>query len=148
MAVHGVDDARVRYFAALAVLAVHDFGSHWSPAGNSVVASARCGVSVAFSLSRVRHISVHNAARLRRNQPSMASPLLLEMRQKPYDELGLLWAGKRTNGLSVFTALAALIEAHHGLVWDWCSACGDVLGVAEVVDYYHMLAAVALYLEV
>lgn len=56
--------------------------------------------------------------------------------------------GKRTNGLSVFTALAALIEADHGLVRRWCSACRNVLGVAEVVDYYHMLAAVALYLEV
>ncbi|TCP67395.1 hypothetical protein C8J43_10335 [Sphingomonas sp. PP-CE-1G-424] len=98
MAVHGVDDARVHYFAALAVLAVHDLGSHWSPAGNGVVASARCCVPVAFPLSGVRHISVHNAAWLRRNQPSMASPLLLEMRQKPYDELGLLWEGNRNSG--------------------------------------------------
>lgn len=95
MAVHGVDDARVRYFAALAVLAVHDLGSHWSPAGNGVVASAQRSVPVAFPVSRVRHISVHNAAWLRRNQPSMASSLLLEMRQKPYDELGLLWRGNR-----------------------------------------------------
>jgi hypothetical protein len=95
MAVHGVDDVRVRYFAALAVLAVHDLGSHWSPAGNGVVASARCSVPVAFPLSRVRHISVHNTAWLHRNQPSMASPLLLKMRQKPYDELSLLWEGRR-----------------------------------------------------
>ena len=58
------------------------------------------------------------------------------------------WGGKRTNSLSVFTALAALIEADHGLVWGWSSACGDVVGVAEVVDYDHVLAVVALYLEV
>ncbi|MGU3390746.1 hypothetical protein [Sphingomonas sp. M1A8_2b] len=48
----------------------------------------------------------------------------------------------------MFTALAALIEADHGLVWGWSSACGDVVGVAEVVDYDHVLAVVTLYLEV
>ena len=51
MAVHGVDDARVRYFAALVILAVHPLGSHWSPAGNGVVASSRRGLPMAFSLS-------------------------------------------------------------------------------------------------
>jgi hypothetical protein len=50
MVVHGVDDARVHYFAALAILAIHPLGSHWSPARNGVVASPRRSLPMAFSL--------------------------------------------------------------------------------------------------
>lgn len=84
LVVHCVDGAPVHNLAVLVVLAVCSLGSDRRTSGRGFLARSWRRRPMAFPLSRVRYLSVHDASRLHGAQPPVATSIVLEMRARPY----------------------------------------------------------------